>query len=65
MTAAVSHGDVTFRDLAGMAECRAAEDLQRAVWGAGDVPDPADLMMVVQAEGGLLGGAFLDGRLMG
>lgn len=57
--------DVSFRDLSGMAEFRAAEDLQRDVWGAGDLPDPADLMMVVQAEGGLAGGAFVDGRLMG
>lgn len=57
--------EITFRDLAGMAEFRAAEDLQRAVWGEGDLPDPADLMMVIQAEGGLVGGAFGDGRLLG
>ena len=57
--------DLTFRDLSGMAEFRAAEDLQRAVWGEGDQPDPADLMMVVQAEGGLIGGAFAEGRLLG
>jgi predicted GNAT superfamily acetyltransferase len=57
--------DVVFRDLSGMKEFRAAEDLQRAVWGDGDQPDPADLMMVIQAEGGLVGGAFVDGRLMG
>ena len=57
--------DVTFRDLHGMREFRAAEDLQRAVWGEGDLCDPADLMMVIQAEGGLVGGAFVDGRLMG
>lgn len=57
--------DVIFRDLSGMAEFRAAEDLQRTVWGAGDMPDPADLMMVIQAEGGLVGGAFVDGRLVG
>ena len=57
--------DVTFRDLSGMAEFRAAEDLQRQVWGEGDMPDPADLMMVIQAEGGLVGGAFVDGRLAG
>lgn len=53
------------RDLNGMAEFRLAEDLQRAVWGAGDQPDPADLMMVIQAEGGLCGGAFRDGLLLG
>lgn len=57
--------EVTFRDLSGMAEFRAAEDLQREVWGEGDLPDPADLMMVIQAEGGLVGGAFLAGRLVG
>ena len=55
---------VTLRDLSGMAEFKAAEDLQRAVWGEGDLPDPADLMMVIQAEGGLVGGAFLGGRLV-
>lgn len=57
--------ELVIRDLAGMAEFRAAEDLQRAVWGDGDQPDPADLMMVIQAEGGLVGGAFLDGELTG
>jgi len=55
--------EVTLRDLSGMAEFKAAEDLQRAVWGEGDLPDPADLMMVIQAEGGLVGGAFLGDRL--
>ena len=57
--------EVTFRDLSGMAEMRLAEDLQRQVWGEGDLPDPADLMMVIQAEGGLVGGAFADGQLLG
>jgi len=57
--------DITYRDLRGMAEFRAAEDLQRDVWGAGDQPDPADLMMVIQAEGGLVGGAFAGDRLLG
>lgn len=57
--------EVLFRDLSGMREFSAAEDLQREVWGDGDQPDPADLMMVIQAEGGLVGGAFVGGRLMG
>lgn len=57
--------EVTFRDLRDMAEFRIAEDLQRQVWGEGDQPDPADLMFVVQAEGGLVGGAWSDGRLLG
>ncbi len=54
-----------FRDLSGIAEMNAAEDLQRDVWGRDDTPDPADLMMVIQHEGGLVAGAFQDGRLMG
>lgn len=57
--------ELSFRDLHGMAEFRAAEELQRQVWGEGDQPDPADLMFVIQAEGGLVGGAWLDDRLMG
>jgi predicted GNAT superfamily acetyltransferase len=48
-----------------MAEFRQAEALQRAVWGEGDKEDPADLMMVIQKEGGLAGGAFHEGYLMG
>ncbi len=53
------------RDLAGMAEFRQAEALQYAVWGADDVADPADLMMVIQAEGGLAAGAFDAETLIG
>ena len=56
---------VVVRELSGMAEFRAAEGLQREVWGKDDQPDPADLMMVIQAEGGLVGGAFSDGQLLG
>ena len=57
--------NVTFRDLRGMDEFLAAEQLQRTVWGEGDVPDPADLMMVLQHEGGLVGGAFRSDELVG
>jgi predicted GNAT superfamily acetyltransferase len=53
------------RDLQGMTEFRMAEALQRAVWGDGDKEDPADLMMVVQNEGGLVAGAFEEGVLLG
>lgn len=56
---------VIFRDLAGMDEFRLAEGLQREVWGEGDLPDPADLLMVIQAEGGLVGGAFAGDQLVG
>lgn len=64
MSAAMAD-DVMIRDLSGMGEFRQSEALQVAVWGAGDTPDPADLMMVIQAEGGLCAGAFRDGVLLG
>jgi predicted GNAT superfamily acetyltransferase len=57
--------DIVLRDLAGMAEFRAAEDLQRTVWGEGDQADPADLMMVIAAEGGIAAGAFRGTDLLG
>ena len=53
------------RDLSGMEEFFKAEQLQRDVWGADDTEDPADLMMVIQHEGGLVAGAFAGDRLMG
>lgn len=56
---------IEYRPLKGIAEFKAAEALQRAVWGEGDKEDPFDLLMVVQSEGGLVGGAFADGRLLG
>lgn len=56
---------IVFRDLTGIAEFNAAEELQRIVWGRSDTPDPADLMMVIQNEGGLVAGAFVDGELKG
>ncbi|HEX9857427.1 MAG TPA: GNAT family N-acetyltransferase, partial [Paracoccaceae bacterium] len=54
-----------FRDLQGLAEFRAAEAMQRTVWGQGDKEDPADLMMVIQQEGGIAAGAFDGGQLLG
>jgi predicted GNAT superfamily acetyltransferase len=53
------------RDLSGMEDFFKAEQLQRDVWGADDTEDPADLMMVIQQEGGLAAGAFAGERLMG
>ena len=57
--------DIQIRDLAGMADFFQAEALQRAVWGEDDATDPADLMMVIQAEGGLAAGAFRGPDLLG
>lgn len=53
------------RDLSGMEDFFKAEQLQRDVWGADDTEDPADLMMVIQHEGGLVAGAFDGERLVG
>jgi predicted GNAT superfamily acetyltransferase len=53
------------RDLSGMEDFFKAEQLQRDVWGVDDTEDPADLMMVIQHEGGLAAGAFEDERLLG
>ena len=63
----MSAGDMQpiIRDLVGMAEFHAAEDLQRDVWGPDDKIDPGDLMMVIQVEGGLAAGAFVGDRLIG
>jgi len=57
--------DAAFRPLRTMDEFVAAEALQAEVWGPGDKVDPADLMMVIQSEGGLCHGSFLDGELVG
>lgn len=56
---------ILYRDLAGLDEFRAAQQMQQAVWGDDDQPDPADLMMVVQSEGGIVAGAFDGERLAG
>lgn len=56
---------VVFRDLDGIAELKQAETLQTEVWGADDKPDNSDLMLSIQHEGGLVAGAFLDGRMVG
>lgn len=53
------------RDLSGMEEFFKAEQLQRDVWGEDDTEDPADLMMVIQHEGGLVAGAFDGEQLVG
>jgi predicted GNAT superfamily acetyltransferase len=57
--------EVILRDLSGMQDFFKAEALQRAVWGHDDPADPADLMMVIQAEGGLAAGAFRGEELLG
>ncbi len=54
---------LSYRDLRGLQEMKAAYDLQHLVWGDDDLADPPDLMMVVQSEGGCVAGAF-DGDVL-
>lgn len=56
---------VVIRELNGLAELRRSEDLQRAVWGQDDPADNADLMLAIQAEGGLVAGAFDGTEMLG
>ena len=51
-----SRGPVELRELNGLAELQAAEDIQQKVWGAG--VHPKEMLIPVQHEGGLLAGAF-------
>lgn len=57
--------DITLRELASLDEMKRAEDLQRSVWGAGDLPDNADLLLAIQHEGGLIAGAFQGDLMLG
>ncbi|RNF34169.1 GNAT family N-acetyltransferase [Paracoccus methylarcula] len=53
------------RELASLAELKRAEQFQREVWGKDDPADNSDLMLAIQHEGGLVAGAFLEGRMLG
>lgn len=55
---------LVLRDLASLAEMKAAVDFQRSVWGKDDPADNADLMMAIQHEGGLVAGAFDGDRML-
>lgn len=57
--------DLIIRVLDGMAEFKEAERLQIAVWGKDDIPDNSDILLAIQHEGGLVAGAFRDGRMVG
>ncbi|MCV2863949.1 GNAT family N-acetyltransferase [Albidovulum sediminicola] len=53
------------RELSGVAELKASEAFQRTVWGEDDPADNSDLMLAIAHEGGLVAGAFKDGRMLG
>ena len=57
--------EVELRELNGVAELKRAEEFQRTVWGADDPADNSDLMLAIQHEGGLVAGAFVEGRMLG
>ncbi|WP_119309980.1 GNAT family N-acetyltransferase [Cohaesibacter haloalkalitolerans] len=56
---------VILRELSGIAELQHAEVLQIEAWGEGEKPDNSDILMALQSEGGLVGGAFRDGEMLG
>ncbi|MDR3574843.1 MAG: hypothetical protein P4L50_13345 [Anaerolineaceae bacterium] len=61
-----SKGTLEIRELAGIDEMMAAENIQKSVWGLETVTHPKELLIPVQAEGGLLAGAFTsDKELIG
>lgn len=57
---------LTLRELTGIAELSAAASLIRDVFGASDGdPVPPDLLVAISLSGGYVGGAFLEGALVG
>ena len=58
--------DLTFRELKGIGEISQGAHLITQVFGAANgEPVPADLMMAISLAGGYVGGAFLNGDLVG
>ena len=57
---------LTIRELSGLDELAAAEQLQLDVWGQDTIPEGRELLLAIQHSGGLVAGAF-DGtsRLVG
>lgn len=57
-------GGVIIRELDGLDDMAAAEQIQARVWGPETCPHPKELLIPVQHEGGLLAGAFHAGEQM-
>jgi chorismate synthase len=57
--------DILIRELESVAELKHSEHLQRLIWGEDDPPDNSDLLLAIQHEGGLVAGAFSDGKMLG
>ncbi|WP_193140879.1 MULTISPECIES: GNAT family N-acetyltransferase [unclassified Meridianimarinicoccus] len=60
-----STADLTIRELNSVDELKSSEAFQREVWGEDDPADNSDIMLALQHEGGLVAGAFADGRMLG
>lgn len=56
---------LVIRELESIAELKRSEDFQTEVWGENDKPDNADILLAIQHEGGLVAGAFHEGRMLG
>ena len=61
----MSQHDLIIRELNSVAELKRSEAFQREVWGEDDPADNSDIMLALQHEGGLVAGAFVDGRMLG
>lgn len=57
--------DLVIRELNSVKELKRSEAFQREVWGEDDPADNSDIMLAIQHEGGLVAGAFADGRMLG
>ena len=60
-----STSDLTIRELNSVAELKRSEAFQREVWGEDDPADNSDILLALQHEGGLVAGAFANGRMQG
>ena len=57
--------DVVIRELDGVGELTRSEQFQIDVWGEGERPDNADIMLSLQHEGALVAGAFAGDEMLG
>jgi chorismate synthase len=55
-------GEIELRDLQGIQEMAAAEELQKIVWESEKDYDNKDILLAIQHAGGLVGGAFVPGN---
>lgn len=61
----VEQSGITIRELNSVTELKRSERFQKEVWGEDDPSDNSDIMLAIQQEGGLVAGAFKDGRMLG